>query len=76
MKQPDSTYEIALLEQFLLFSTIFCFLLLDLHVKQGPDFHNEISEVEITRVDYIYSLTSDFKFQVSITGTGMDCLVL
>ena len=42
------------MEHFL-FSTIFCYLLLDFHVKIGPDFHFEISgymlsEVEITRV--------------------------
>ena len=34
--------EIAPYEQFL-FSTIFCYLLLDFHVKQGPDFHFQIS---------------------------------
>ena len=44
-------------EQFLLFSTIFCYLLLDSHVKIGTIFSHrdnrlfEISEVEITRVD-------------------------
>ena len=43
----------------LLFSTIFCYLLLDFHVKTGTRFLLrdkrifEISEVEITRVDYI-----------------------
>ena len=35
--------EIAPLEQFLLFSTIFCYLLLDFIFRQGPDFHFEIS---------------------------------
>ena len=46
--------EIAPQEQFLIFSTIFCYLLLDFHVETGPDFHFkirglfEISQVEIT----------------------------
>ena len=31
------------LEQFLLFYTIFCYLLLNSHLKQGPDFHFETS---------------------------------
>ena len=35
--------EIAPKEQFFLFSTIFCYLLLDFHVQTGPDFHFEIS---------------------------------
>ena len=49
--------EIATKEQFLLFSTIFCCLLVDLSVKTGARFSVrdnrlfEISEVEITRVD-------------------------
>ena len=44
-------------EQFLLLSTIFCYLLLDFHVKTGTRFSArdkrlfEITEVEITRVD-------------------------
>ena len=47
------------LEQFLLFSIIFCYLLLDFHVKTWTRFALrdkrllEISEVEITRVDCI-----------------------
>ena len=45
-------------EQFLLFSTIFCYLLLDFHVKTGTRFHFEISEVEITRVDCILIMIS------------------
>ena len=51
--------EIAPQEQFLLFSTIFCYLLLDLHVKTGTRFSLldkrsfKVSEVEITRVDRI-----------------------
>ena len=50
--------EIATKEQFFLFSTIFCYLLLDFHVKTGTRFALrdkrlfEISEIEITRVDY------------------------
>ena len=43
--------KIAPEEQFLLFSTIYCYLLLDFHVKIGTRFLLEISEVEITRVD-------------------------
>ena len=51
--------EIAPKEQFLLFSTIFCCLLVDLCVKTGTRFSLrdkrlfEISEFEITRVDCI-----------------------
>ena len=33
---------------------LFCYLLLGFHVRQGPDFHFEISEVEITRVNSNY----------------------
>ena len=46
-------------EQFLLFSTIFCYVFLDFHVKTGTRISLrdkrlfEISEVEITRVDCI-----------------------
>ena len=56
--------EIAHYEQFLLVSAIFCYLLLDFHVKTGTRFSPqdkrlfEITEVEITRVDcisFIYS---------------------
>ena len=49
--------DIAPEEQFLLFSTIFCYRLLHFHVKTGTRFSLrdkrlfEISEVEITRVD-------------------------
>ena len=49
--------EIAPQEQFLLFSTIFCYLLLDFPIKTGTRFSVrdkrlfEISKVEITRVD-------------------------
>ena len=51
--------EIAPKEQFLLFPTIFCCLLVDLCVKTGTRFSLrdkrlfEISEFEITRVDCI-----------------------
>ena len=51
--------EIAPEEQFLLFSTIFFYMLLDFHVKVGTRFSLrdkrlfEISEVEITRVNCI-----------------------
>ena len=54
--------EIAPKEQFLLFSTIFCYLLLDFLVETGTRFLVrdkrlfEISEVEITRVDCIFTL--------------------
>ena len=52
--------EIAPEEQFLLLSTIFCYLMLDLFVKRGIRFSLrdkrlfEITEVEITRVDCIW----------------------
>ena len=53
-------------EQFLLLSTVFCYLMLDFYVnfKQGSDFLFkikrlfEISEVEIKRVDCIVILAS------------------
>ena len=51
--------EIASEEQFLLLSTIFCYLMLDFYVNTGIRFSLrdkrlfEITEVEITRVDYI-----------------------
>ena len=51
--------EIAPQEQFLLFSTIFCYLMLDFYVKTRIRFSLrdkqlfEIIEVEITRVDCI-----------------------
>ena len=50
------------MEQFLLFFIIFCYPLLDFHVKTGTRFllrdkrFFEISEVEITRVDCIVSI--------------------
>ena len=51
--------EIAPKEQFLLFSTVFCYYFLELHVKSGTRISLrdkwlfEISEVETTRVDCI-----------------------
>ena len=51
--------EIAPEEQFLLLSTIFCYLILDCYVKTGIRFSLrdkrlfEITEVKITRVEYI-----------------------
>ena len=56
--------EIAPEEQFLLLSTIFCYLMLDLYVKRGIRFSLrdkrlfEITEVEITRVDCILTFMS------------------
>ena len=53
--------EIAPQEQFLLLSTIFCYLMLDFYVKTRIRFSLrdkrlfEITEVEITRVDCIFS---------------------
>ena len=51
--------EIAPEEQFLLLSTIFCYLMLDFYVETGISFSLrdkrlfEIAEVEITRIDCI-----------------------
>ena len=56
--------EIAPEEQFLPFSTIFCYLMLDFYVKTGIRFSLrdrplfEITEVEITRVDCISKTSS------------------
>ena len=53
--------EIAPEEQFLLLSTIICYLILVFYVKTGIQFSLrdkrlfETTEVEITRVDYIYN---------------------
>ena len=58
--------EIAPMERFLLFSTIFWYLLLQLHVIPGIRFSLrdkrlfEISEVEITRVNSIYFIEDFF----------------
>ena len=51
-------------EQFLLLSTIFCYLMLDFYVKTGVRISLrdkrlfEITEVEITRVDCTFSIDS------------------
>ena len=56
--------EIAPEEQFLPLSTIFYYLMLDFYVKTGIRFSLrdkrlfEITEVEITRVDCIFSITT------------------
>ena len=58
--------EIAPMEQFLLFSTIFCYLLLDFNVKTGTRFSLrdkrlfEISEVEITSPLYVGQIQQSF----------------
>ena len=60
--------EIAPKEQFLLFSTIFCYLLLDFHIKAGTRFSIrdkrlfEISKVEIMRVDCIIPTKTSRQF--------------
>ena len=57
--------EIAHNEQFLLLSTIICYLLLDLRVKTGARFSPrdkqliEITEVELTRVD-LFKVSNQF----------------
>ena len=54
--------KIAPEEQFLLLSTIFCYLILDFYVKTRIRFSFrgkrlfEITEVEITRVDFIHNI--------------------
>ena len=56
--------EIAPEEQFLLLSTIFCYLMLDFFVKTGIRFSLrdkrlfEISEVELTRVDCMFEINT------------------
>ena len=63
-------------EQFLLFSAIFCYLLLDFHVKTGAKFSLrdkrlfEISEVKITRVDCICRDTQEMLQSQSTTFLG------
>ena len=65
--------EIAPKEQFLLFSTIFCYLLLDFHVETGTRFTLrdkrlfEISEIEKAIVDCIY-----WKCRISVLDIS-DC---
>ena len=57
--------EIAPEEQFLLLSTIFCYLMLDFYVETRIRFSLrdkrlfEITEVELTRVDCIHSNVCD-----------------
>ena len=59
--------KLLLLEQFLLFTTIFCYLLLDFRVKSGTRFSHrdqqlvEIREVKITIVDCKRLLFSNFE---------------
>ena len=63
--------EIAPEEQFLLFSTIFCYLMLDFYVETRIRFSLrdkrliEITEVEITRVDCILLLFLVVKARIS-----------
>ena len=60
-------------EQFLPLSTIFYYLMLDFYVKTGIRFFLrdkrlfEITEVEITRVDYIAKLVVTFQFKIEIS---------
>ena len=60
--------EIAHYEQFLLLSTIFCYLLLDFYIKTGTRFSLrdkrllEITEFEITRVYCTYTAVKAFIF--------------
>ena len=63
--------EIAPEEQFLLLSTIFCYLMLDFYVKIKIRFSLrdkrlfEMIEVEITRVDCIFYDTREY-FEISV----------
>ena len=76
--------EIAPLEQFLLFSTIFCYLLLDFHAKTGTTFLLrdkrlfEISRVEITRVDCTCIITLDkaLFFVVFLQSKSIDIFLI
>ena len=65
--------EIAPEEQFLLFSTIFCYLMLDFYVKTRIRFSLrdkrlfEITKVEITRVDCIFNAdNADMELSLSV----------
>ena len=66
--------EIALEEQFLLLSTIFCYLMLDFCVKTRIRFSLrdkrlfEITEVEITRVDCTMYLKTVYKLKIMKVG--------
>ena len=59
--------EIAPEEQFLLLSTIFCHLIIDFYVKTRIRFSLrdkrlfELTEVEITRVDYVKNIFFDMR---------------
>ena len=73
--------EIAPKEQFLLFSTIFCYMSLDFYAKTGTRFSLpdkrlvEISEVEITRVDCISFYDND-KFQNSANTMSLPLIII
>ena len=64
--------EIAPQEQFLLLSTIFCYLFLDFHVKTGTRFSLwdkwlfEISGVEITTINCTFKHVLPAKIQISL----------
>ena len=63
--------------EFLLFSIIFWYLLLDFHVRTGTRFslrekrYFEISEVEITRVDYMWLYPGNATILVTIKKHGL-----
>ena len=67
--------KIAHYEQFLLLSTIFCYLLLDFHVKTGTRFSPrdkrlfEITEVKKTRVDCKMSKYRNYKSVFNIDSS-------
>ena len=66
--------EIAPKEQCLLFSIIFCCLLIDICVKTGTKFSLrdkrllEVSEVEITRVDCMLNQNKSFTYEIIFKG--------
>ena len=76
--------EIAPEEQFLPLSTIFYYLMLDFYVKTGIRFSLrvkrlfEITEVEITRVDYLYPKIIKIIIIKKFTnvGTCRSCLII
>ena len=67
--------EIAPEEEFLLLSTIFSYLMLDFYVKTGIRFSLrdkrlfEITEVEITRVDFIFIADKLYEHVGKFLGT-------
>ena len=71
--------EIAPEEQFLLLSTIFCYLMLDFYVKTWIKLSLrdkrlfEITEVEITRVDCITRLNMNVRFFVRMPVQNCLC---